>query len=567
MKKAIALGLVLVLAMSVSALAASVGGSLKFEYDYELNDDWQLSITPGNGIPKTELVLNVKDEGWAFNAEIRRLLEGKDTMQLRQIKANLDEPQVALTIWANGKETADKKDPLEFIKSGKKQDGKNPKYRLEAGVFGVNAVVDYDSKEAFKVEGERLVVTEEGENKGKPTKVYQVTVYGDGGDPVKYYASNKDPDNSEKLYAFIDTNVAGNKVGLAYLANMAEAQEENNDRSRTALVFGEMGFQGATAKVGAGMSFGEGRDADNVLYGVDVKVPIPGYEVVAVQGKWRVAQENAFTTFGSNKRVGELYALYQDSLIKGKAGVKGENKAEYDENKEALTFLAEVTMREKDDGPDFDDVIDDYDELTGYAVKAEVSRLAGKKWGSDGADNPLTRLYLGAGSKFMEGLFGMVELEYKSASKAADHLKADHPFDRYQTVAYVNEDGTPASDPVDVLVAPFPFVPVYYSNYYKLNAEVSYDVGAGVTLIPFASFEKWNDGEKIEWYYDMADQSVEYKWQSVGALGAEVEYALSSNVTLGAKLERSATKWETAPELSEKEDKATTGSVSVKVAF
>ncbi|MGI6558378.1 MAG: hypothetical protein ACOX20_05320 [Limnochordia bacterium] len=78
MKKALALGLVLVLAMSVSALAASVGGSLKFEYDYEIDDDWKLSITPDNGIPKAELVLNVKDEGWAFNAEIRKLLHGED---------------------------------------------------------------------------------------------------------------------------------------------------------------------------------------------------------------------------------------------------------------------------------------------------------------------------------------------------------------------------------------------------------------------------------------------------------------------------------------------------------
>ncbi|NMB46646.1 MAG: hypothetical protein GX998_09590, partial [Firmicutes bacterium] len=147
MKKAIALGLVLVLAMSVSALAASVGGSLKFEYGYDLNDDWQLSFTPDNGIPKAELVLNVKDEGWAFNAEIRELLHG-ESMKLRQIKANLDEPQVALTIWANGKETADKKDPLEFIKSSKLQEGGDPKFRLEAGVFGVNAVVDYENKKA-----------------------------------------------------------------------------------------------------------------------------------------------------------------------------------------------------------------------------------------------------------------------------------------------------------------------------------------------------------------------------------------------------------------------------------
>ena len=104
MKKAIALGLVLVLAMSVSALAASVGGSLKFEYGYDLSDKWQLTFTPDNGIPKAELVLNVKDEGWAFNAEIRELLHG-ESMKLRQIKASLDEPQVALTIWANGKET------------------------------------------------------------------------------------------------------------------------------------------------------------------------------------------------------------------------------------------------------------------------------------------------------------------------------------------------------------------------------------------------------------------------------------------------------------------------------
>lgn len=557
MKKAIALGLVLVLAMSVSALAASVGGSLKFEYDYELNDDWQLSITPGNGIPKTELVLNVKDEGWAFNAEIRRLLEGKDTMQLRQIKANLDEPQVALTIWANDKETADKKDPLEFIKSGKKQDGKNPKYRLEIGAFGVNAVVDYDSKEVFDVPA---VGTVSGWD-------YVVPVDLDYTDESsnKYYTVAEEPaekntDKSEKLYGFIDTNVAGNKVGLAYLANMAEAQEENKDRSRTALVFGEMGFQGATAKVGAGMSFGEGRDADNVLYGVDVKVPIPGYEVVAVQGKWRVAQEKAFTTFGSNKRVGELYALYQDSLIKGKAGVKGENKAEYDEDQEALTFLAEVTMREKDDGPDFDDVIEDYDELTGYAVKAEVSRLAGKKWGSDGKDNPLTRLYLGAGSKFMEGLFGMVELEYKSAKSAADHLKVEHPMALYTVVYNDGSADLELSDSVVVLnPVDAPAVSVYYSSYYKLNAEVSYDVGGGVTLIPFASLEKWNDGQKIA--------ENKFDWQSVGTYGSEVEYALSSNVTLGAKLERSVTKAKWDLSADTQDEKETTGSVSVKVAF
>ena len=143
MKKALALGLVLVLAMSVSALAASVGRVAEVQYDYEIEDDLKLTITPDNGIPKAELVLNVKDEGWAFNAEIRRILEGTDMMQLRQIKANLDEPQVALTIWANGKETEDKKDPLEFIKSSKLQEGRDPKFRLEAGVFGVSAVVDY----------------------------------------------------------------------------------------------------------------------------------------------------------------------------------------------------------------------------------------------------------------------------------------------------------------------------------------------------------------------------------------------------------------------------------------
>jgi len=440
MKKALALGLVLVLAMSVSALAASVDGSLKFEYDYEIEDDWTLTITPENGIPKAELVLNVKDEGWAFNAEIRRILEGTDTMQLRQIKANLDEPQVALTIWANGKETEDKKDPLEFIKSSKLQEGRDPKFRLEAGVFGVNAVVDYDSSE-----GEEL------------------------------------------LYGFLDTTVSGNKVGLAYLSDMSEGQVDDEDdeddfsRSRTALVFGEMGFQGATVKVGAGMSFGQFRDGDevvdrddkNVLYGLDVKVPIPGYEVVAVQGKWRVAQEKAFSTFGSNKRVAELYALYQDSLIKGKAGVKGQNKAEYDADEEALTFLAEVTVREKDDGPDFDDVLDDYDLLTGYAVKAEVSRMAGKKW----ADNPLTRLYLGAGSKFMEGLFGMAELEYKSSKK--DVTDADLYHKDLKT-----EDGK------------------QYARYQRAGAEVSYDVGAGVTLIPFAGYEKFSEGlgtEALEW--------------------------------------------------------------------
>jgi len=316
---------------------------------------------------------------------------------------------------------------------------------------------------------------------------------------------------------------------------MNDAQTEDNDRARTALVFGEMGFQGATVKVGAGMSFGTGRDADNVLYGVDVKVPIPGYEVVAVQGKWRVAQENAFSTFGSDKRLGELYALYQDNLIKGKAGVKGENKAEYVEDEEALTFLAEVTMREKDDGPDFDDVIDDYDLLTGYAVKAEVSRMAGKKW----EDNPLMKLYLGAGSKFMDGLFGMAELEYKSAKEARDHLVAKRP----------KAGGTEDTN-------------VAYGNYYKLNAEVSYDVGGGVTLIPFASLEKWNDGAEIE--------TDEYDWQSVGKYGSEVEYALSSNVTLGAKLERSVKKWDPAYKENSKdveELKATTGFVSVKVAF
>ena len=210
-EKALALGLVLVLAMSVSALAASVDGSLKFEYDYEVNSDWQLTITPDSGIPKTELVLNVKDEGWAFNAEIRRILEGKDVMQLRQIKANLDEPQVALTIWANGKETEDKKDPLEFNKSSKLQEGRDPKFRLEAGVFGVSAVVDYQNGKAtvpktVEVDEEVCILAD---------------VVFDAENNVESYKVVADEVETDKLYGFLDTTVQGNKVGLAYYSDMA----------------------------------------------------------------------------------------------------------------------------------------------------------------------------------------------------------------------------------------------------------------------------------------------------------------------------------------------------------
>ncbi|MGI6558379.1 MAG: hypothetical protein ACOX20_05325 [Limnochordia bacterium] len=330
------------------------------------------------------------------------------------------------------------------------------------------------------------------------------------------------------MYGFLDTTVQGNKVWLASA---------------------DMGFQGAdavplwrsanwaskvvTAKLGAGMTFGEYGSDKNVLYGVDVKVPIPGYEVVAVQGKWRLAQEKAFSTFGSDKRVAELYALYQDSLIKGKAGVKGQNKAEYDADEEALTFLAEVTVREKDDGPDFDDVLDDYDLLTGYAVKAEVSRMAGKKW----ADNPLTRLYLGAGSKFMEGLFGMAELEYKSSKKDVPDVLYHKDLE--------TEDGK------------------QYARYQRAGAEVSYDVGAGVTLIPFASYEKFSEGLDTE-------QLDALEWESTMEFGSEVEYALSSNVTLGARLARSVSKVKVkdAGDTGDTEDKATTkGFFNVKVAF
>ena len=554
MKKALALGLVLVLAMSVSALAASVDGSLKFEYDYEIEDDWTLTITPENGIPKAELVLNVKDEGWAFNAEIRRILEGKDVMQLRQIKANLDEPQVALTIWANGKETEDKKDPLEFIKSSKLQEGRDPKFRLEAGVFGVSAVVDYQNGKAtvpkpVKV-GEQVCILAEDvvfedenndENNIKKAESYKVVA---------------DEVETDKLYGFLDTTVQGNKVGLAYYSDMAA---EKDARKRTAVAFGELGFQGVTAKLGAGMTFGEDVSDKNVLYGVDVKVPIPGYEVVAVQGKWRLAQENVFSTFGSDKRVAELYGLYQDSLIKGKAGVKGENAAEYEKDNEVYTFLAEVTVREKDDGPDFDDVMEDYDELTGYAVKAEVSRTSSKLF----EDNPLTRLYLGAGSRFMENLVGKVELEYKSAKDAANHLRAAYPDPEVVGTsevqyAYWNEAQGKYTGFTDEVETSDKF----YKGYYKLSGEVTYDVGAGVTLIPFASLEKYSGGASDA-------------WQSTSAFGTEVEYALSSSVTLGAGVERAITKWDKSTEDNSTEDnstedtevKETTGFFNVKVAF
>jgi len=534
MKKALALGLVLVLAMSVSALAASVDGSLKFEYDYEIEDDWTLTITPENGIPKAELVLNVKDEGWAFNAEIRRILEGKDVMQLRQIKANLDEPQVALTIWANGKETEDKKDPLEFIKSSKLQEGRDPKFRLEAGVFGVSAVVDYQNGKAtvpqtVKVGEEVCILAED------------VVFDAEDEENVESYKVVADEVETDKLYGFLDTTVQGNKVGLAYYSDMAA---EKDARKRTAVAFGELGFEGVTAKLGAGMTFGEDVSDKNVLYGVDVKVPIPGYEVVAVQGKWRLAQENVFSTFGSDKRVAELYGLYQDSLIKGKAGVKGENAAEYEKDNEVYTFLAEVTVREKDDGPDFDDVMEDYDELTGYAVKAEVSRTSSKLF----EDNPLTRLYLGAGSRFMENLVGKVELEYKSAKDAANHLRAAYPEASVVQYAYWDDD----TEEYIVFTDEVETSDLFYKGYYKLSGEVTYDVGAGVTLIPFASLEKYSGGASDA-------------WQSTSAFGTEVEYALSSSVTLGAGVERAITKWDKSTE--DTEVKETTGFFNVKVAF
>ena len=538
MKKALALGLVLVLAMSVSALAASVDGSLKFEYDYEIEDDWTLTITPENGIPKAELVLNVKDEGWAFNAEIRRILEGTDTMQLRQIKANLDEPQVALTIWANGKETEDKKDPLEFIKSSKLQEGRDPKFRLEAGVFGVSAVVDYQNGKATVPRTRTVKVGEDDDE--EVCILAEDVVFDAKGNPESYKVV-ADEVETDKLYGFLDTTVQGNKVGLAYYSDMAA---EKDARKRTAVAFGELGFEGVTAKLGAGMTFGEDVSDKNVLYGVDVKVPIPGYEVVAVQGKWRLAQENVFSTFGSDKRVAELYGLYQDSLIKGKAGVKGENAAEYEKDNEVYTFLAEVTVREKDDGPDFDDVMEDYDELTGYAVKAEVSRTSSKLF----EDNPLTRLYLGAGSRFMENLVGKVELEYKSAKKADRHILAGHPTNPGTVVTYAYGDPTNYDTFEDNTGN------MGYKGYYKLNGEVTYDVGAGVTLVPFASFEKFSNGG--------ADEDA---WLSESAFGTEVEYALSSNVTLGAGVERSVTKWDGADE--DEEVKATKGFFNVKVAF
>jgi len=310
------------------------------------------------------------------------------------------------------------------------------------------------------------------------------------------------------------------------------------------VAFGELGFEGVTAKLGAGMTFGEDVSDKNVLYGVDVKVPIPGYEVVAVQGKWRLAQENVFSTFGSDKRVAELYGLYQDSLIKGKAGVKGENAAEYEKDNEVYTFLAEVTVREKDDGPDFDDVMEDYDELTGYAVKAEVSRTSSKLF----EDNPLTRLYLGAGSRFMENLVGKVELEYKSAKDAANHLRAAYPEASEVQYAYWDDD----TEEYIVFTGEVETSDLFYKGYYKMSGEVTYDVGAGVTLIPFASLEKYSGGASDA-------------WQSTSAFGTEVEYALSSSVTLGAGVERAITKWDKSTE--ETEVKKTTGFFNVKVAF
>ena len=93
-----------------------------------------------------------------------------------------------------------------------------------------------------------------------------------------------------------------------------------------------------------------------------------------------------------------------------------------------------------------------------------------------------------------------------------------------------------------------------YKGYYKLNGEVTYDVGAGVTLVPFASFEKFSNGG--------ADEDA---WLSESAFGTEVEYALSSNVTLGAGVERSVTKWDNSTE--DTEVKETTGFFNVKVAF
>ena len=74
-------------------------------------------------------------------------------------------------------------------------------------------------------------------------------------------------------------------------------------------------------------------------------------------------------------------------------------------------------------------------------------------------------------------------------------------------------------------------------------------------MVPFASFEKFSNGGDDE-----------DAWLSESAFGTEVEYALSSNVTLGAGVERSVTKWDGAAGEDE-EVKATKGFFNVKVAF
>jgi hypothetical protein len=145
-------------------------------------------------------------------------------------------------------------------------------------------------------------------------------------------------------------------------------------------------------------------------------------------------------------------------------------------------------------------------------------------------------------------LVGKVELEYKSAKDAANHLCAAYPEASEVQYAYWDDD----TEEYIVFTGEVETSDLFYKGYYKMSGEVTYDVGAGVTLIPFASLEKYSGGASDA-------------WQSTSAFGTEVEYALSSSVTLGAGVERAITKWDKSTK--DTEVKETTGFFNVKVAF
>ncbi|MGI6038070.1 MAG: hypothetical protein ACOYD6_07585 [Limnochordia bacterium] len=503
MKKALVLALVAVFALSAVSFAADVSGSLEAKYEFGIDTkDWTIIDELDSGLPTfSELKLKVADEGWAFDAELRDVLRlridapGADdetaVPAVRLIKAALDDPAVAFTVWNNGKETSDKKDPLEFVKSGKKAD--SAKYRLEASVFGVNTAFDFDS-------------------------------------------------GNDSLYGFVDTTVDGHKLGLAYLSNLGAPAGEDGSRKRTVVLFGDTSFQGVKVKVGAGMTFGKGVTEDNVMYGADVEVPVPVYEGVSIQGKWRVAQQNAFTSgFTANRRVAEGYVKYGTALMQGKAGVKGTNNAEYNKDDESLEYIAEFTLKEFADGPGFDDVIDDYDLLTGYAVKAELSRTGGK---ANEDEKNKTNIFLGAGSRFAEGLNAKLAVDYSKGEEKANVLEDAR---KAELEKVLGDDVTLATN---------------YGSGYTLEAEVTYALGNGITLVPGASFEKYAGGKKA----DFTDAG-KAEWVSASSIGSEVNYALSSNVTLLSELVYEVAKVDGGDTEDDVENKAMKAMFGVKVSF